>query len=333
MALQRDLEVAISEFAPSSELVANKLVWRSYGLKRVAEREWERWWYAYCPVHHGFVRQPWTGYEQRPRFSRCCNRMSQPRLYISPRFGFVTSRTDKPAMPRGRPVRIFSTRPYFLGFADSTSTSRLIDRRACTVTPVSPGHMVVLAEGRSQRGFYICPQCGFGTRGIDSRPRNHRTPLGLPCRSHVEIAALGHDFVTDVLGIKFHLEPADGTDREAVALSVAFALVDGAADVLEVPSSDLSTAIAYGADATGIKPIVLFDRVPGGAGLVSRLQDLDVLGEAVGAAVLRVEGACGCDRDTSCYGCLRNFRNQFAHDRLQRGLAFDYLSRVLEVWG
>jgi hypothetical protein len=42
VSLQRDLSIAISEFAPTSKLVANKKEWTSYGLKKVAEREWPR---------------------------------------------------------------------------------------------------------------------------------------------------------------------------------------------------------------------------------------------------------------------------------------------------
>ena len=39
VAMQRDLSIAIAEFAPSSSLIANKWTWSSYGLKRVAARE------------------------------------------------------------------------------------------------------------------------------------------------------------------------------------------------------------------------------------------------------------------------------------------------------
>lgn len=38
VSLQRDLSIAISEFAPTSRLVANKKEWTSYALKKVAER-------------------------------------------------------------------------------------------------------------------------------------------------------------------------------------------------------------------------------------------------------------------------------------------------------
>jgi hypothetical protein len=34
-----------------------------------------------------------------------------------PKFGFVTTR-DKPDEPKARPLKVFTTRPYFAGFKD-----------------------------------------------------------------------------------------------------------------------------------------------------------------------------------------------------------------------
>jgi len=47
------------------------------------------------------------------------------------------------------------------------------------------------------------------------------------------------------------------------------------------------------------------------------------------AARERVDGKCGCGEETSCYGCLRNFRNQFFHDNLKRGLAKKFIEDIL----
>ncbi|MBI5652346.1 MAG: hypothetical protein HZC40_18160 [Chloroflexi bacterium] len=63
--------------------------------------------------------------------------------------------------------------------------------------------------------------------------------------------------------------------------------------------------------------------------MVARLEDKTMLKECLKAAQERVSGKCGCRAEDSCYGCLRNYRNQFAHANLQRGAAFDYLDKVL----
>ena len=45
----------------------------------------------------------------------------------------------------------------------------------------------------------------------------------------------------------------------------------------------------------------------------------DVLRQALRNALGRVSGDWGCD--SSCYGCLRSYRNQFAHTFLNRKTA------------
>ena len=101
--------------------------------------------------------------------------------------------------------------------------------------------------------------------------------------------------------------------------------------MLEVPSNDLNTTVAY-SDQHPVPPIVLYDNVPGGAGLVARLEKEEVLKDSLNAALKRVEGGCGCAPNASCYGCLRSYRNQFAHQFLQRGPVKQYLESILSAW-
>ena len=98
-----------------------------------------------------------------------------------------------------------------------------------------------------------------------------------------------------------------------------------------VPSGDLATVVAHSVDQR-VPPIILYDNVPGGAGLVSRLEQENAMKQCLMIARTRVAGDCGCDERTSCYGCLRNYRNQFAHQHLQRGPVFKYLDRLFSIW-
>jgi hypothetical protein len=135
-----------------------------------------------------------------------------------------------------------------------------------------------------------------------------------------------------VLQLRFDALPDENVDFAWFAHSLAYALLEGAAESLEVPSTDLNATVSYVADTSRIPPIVLYDNVPGGAGLVARLEDDKVLRRCLDAAHGRVSGACGCDEATSCYGCLRSYRNQFAHQHLQRGPVMQYLAQVRARW-
>jgi superfamily II DNA/RNA helicase len=331
--LQRDLSIAISEFAPTSSLIANKKVWTSYGLKKVAEREWDRWWYARCTKHALFERKPYRGEDQQPSFEQCCEGMVTHE-YIEPKFGFVTSR-EKPKDPTGRPLKLFTTRPYFAGFKDKQGEKK--DFGVAILTTVSPGYMVVVCEGRRGDGFFICKECGAGFRNVKDFRKGHETPQGYKCPVRPESlrpsVSLGHELVTDVLKIQFCPPPPAHIEMPTwFAFSLAYAMVEGAAEILGVPSNDLNATVAYGGEGYPIPPIILYDNVPGGAGLVARLEDKNTLRDCLETAKKRVSGACGCGETESCYGCLRSYRNQFAHKYLQRGPVLHYLDEVLAKW-
>jgi hypothetical protein len=195
------------------------------------------------------------------------------------------------------------------------------------VRPASPGDLVVLCEGRKARGFCICRQCGAGESG------RHKTPLGRACSGESVRTGLGHKFVTDVLRVQFleALPPEmPATAAEGFPWSLAYALLQGAADALAVPVSDLNVTLNRGQEA--LPESVLYENVPGGAGLVASLEAAPMFRAALEAARTRVDGRCGCARDTSCYGCLRSYSNQFAHASLARGTICDYLAALLARW-
>jgi ATP-dependent helicase YprA (DUF1998 family) len=101
-----------------------------------------------------------------------------------------------------------------------------------------------------------------------------------------------------------------------------YALI-GAAPAVGVSQADIGGSLSVG--ATGRPTVVLFDDVPGGAGHSRFLRaHLDVLATS---ALERVS-ACDCGHETSCYGCLRSYRNQQDHDHLVRGAAIEVLQLV-----
>lgn len=326
--LQRDLSIAISEFAPTSKLIANKKEWISYGLKKVAEKEWPRKFYKRCSKHNVFLQ--WEQGQPEPSLP-CGDQEDHYNEYIIPSFGFVTNR-DEPKEPTSRSAKVFTTRPYFANLLSSKKDKDFLlasKTQIITVTKASPGLMVILCEGRRGEGFYICSECGAGFRKKCKSP--HKTPYNQDCGGTLKEVSLGHEFVTDVLQLQFHPKPEGGLGAIQFAFSLAYAIIEGAAEVLEIPSNDLNATVSFN-DQFPVPPIILYDNVPGGAGLVARLEEEEVLKDCLKAAQKRVSGSCGCDENTSCYGCLRSYRNQFAHQYLQRGPVMYYLEALLSKW-
>jgi hypothetical protein len=78
--------------------------------------------------------------------------------------------------------------------------------------------------------------------------------------------------------------------------------------------------------------LILFDDVPGGAGHVHRIARNNIkIIEILRSAYERMK-SCDCGGEegyTSCYGCLRNYRNQFCHSDLDRGKVIKFLEAHL----
>jgi hypothetical protein len=111
---------------------------------------------------------------------------------------------------------------------------------------------------------------------------------------------------------------------EPVARSTLYALLEGTA-ALEIDRDDVDGTLYWlGKDAP--PALVLFDAVPGGAGHAQRIAEHL---EAVFRSALARVATCECGPETSCYNCLRNYRNQPWHDRLSRGAAQATLEAVL----
>ena len=112
-------------------------------------------------------------------------------------------------------------------------------------------------------------------------------------------------------------------------LSLLYALLEGASESLEISRDDLDGCLyPYEGDPT--KPaIILFDDVPGGAGHVKRIiENKNGLRLLLDKSIDKVN-CSRCGEETSCYNCLRNYRNQYCHNELKRGLVKEFLGQLI----
>lgn len=325
--LTRDLRLAIVEYAPGRAVIANKYEWRSSGLKVVAGRALPRRWFRACSKHGSYVEAEYG--VPSPQLTLPCRCRGEQGEYLQPIFGFFVGRDD--VRPASLPDQQFFTSSYFVAhdYEDNALTSSVYGTPPCIkVFAVARRMVVVLNRGPLGRGFLICPRCGLWLRQDRRRSGEHRGRDGNLCSGRASLFALGHSFLTDVVRLDFLLPPEEG-DVEALTHGLIAALVAGVSLVLEVPASEVGGGPEY---RGGLPTVVLFDDVPGGGGVVARLEDPRVLRRVLEIARDRVNGQCGCGPNGSCYACLRTFRNQWAHGELRRGLVDRYLGEILERW-
>ncbi len=314
--MQRSLRTAVREYAPGSEVVAAKKVWRSAGLRRLPGREPDSRSYLYCRKCGYFsdrvaVRSE-TGSQPCPV---CGSPLGPEQVYVVPSFGFEGREAKKAAgvdRPRANArIRVFHD-PERHGVESRTD---VLDYPGATlrITESRNAEIHVVNTGPLGRGFGLCSACG----GAGPTVNGTNVHYSRECRGTVRAGVhLGTHFTTDALqlAIAAKLPMRLRTVPDGAAQSALWACVLTAAKMLMVPEGELSgTTYPLGADGLAL---LLFDDVPGGAGRVAALSDR--IPELLELAQQRVAGACGCDEDTSCYGCLRAYANQFEHERLTR---------------
>lgn len=336
--LQRDLSIAISEYAPGSQIVANGNLITSRYIRKIPKMSWKMYDYIQCTNCRTLNIVPHIDPPDQNLLATChqCNTpLNSPRkVFLIPAFGFSADgdKIERPSLKK--PSRTYHGEISYIGYRNKVDTQRFDLHKSCVEIAMSRGdEMAVINESN----FFVCETCGYtdlDEKNFTSFKRlKHKNSAGYPCPTgSLKRFSLGYRFETDVLQLRF-INP-DQVDWEA-ALSLLYGIMRGICSYLNIEQDDISGCVQYFYNDVTHRPnyaLVFYDRTPGGAGHVRRLGDPVTL-EAVLRTTLRLMEACTCggtSRDTSCYTCLRSYYNQKYHDILNRGVVIDFIKNVLK---
>lgn len=323
--LSRDLKLAISDYAPGSQVVAGKTLWKSTGLGTRAAHTWPSYGWAVCHDCGAFRR----ALANRPEECHVCGSKAVKQgtggTFIVPIYGFVG--TDVASAGESRPLRTAFAEPYFS--SDDDQPFEAVDglKGAGIQSRISRQGRIAMINRAQGAGYRICERCGAGEpapvtgRGTKTKGHPDQNRPGRICNGTWLNRHLGHEYLTDVLELKI------GTSfDEKDALGVLYALIESTRELGINREEVDGTLFVFARDSA--PGLVLFDAVPGGAGHCQRIAKR--LPELVEHAHNRVD-SCKCGRDGSCYSCLRSYSNQRMHEQLNRGRTADVLGRVLGV--
>lgn len=323
--LSRDLQMAIAEYAPGCEVVADgKLLKSRYIRKLPGKRDWEYGYFAKCANcgQDNFSKLPIAA-DGRPCIS-CRTKISARKWAktLEPRMGFTTDGKEN-EVPLRKPERDYKTDDYYVG----DQTRKIIEQQCFQINgkkallfSTTNDSLVVVGDSE----YYVCRICGYADE--NEIPVPHKNPSGFDCSynsSNVPLKVkLSHDFKTDVVKIHF----LDGRARDRyLMLSVMYALLEGLSRSMGIERNDIKGCLHLETTEIGlIHTLILYDSVAGGAGHVRRMVTSDGKSfmQVINTAI-DLLGECKCS--TSCYNCLRNYYNQKVHDYLSRTAALDFL--------
>ena len=330
MRLERDREIGIAEYAPGSEIVADGHLLRS-GAIWFNSREPDIRWYTRCPNCRKISTylEPENPGASCGRCGAAITGRNSPKRYLKPD-AFSTIYSDPPEEPgmfRRRPPR---NSEVFLLEGANLDEFKQHQIPGVTYGAKSGGRMFRANSGYSFSGFLVCRRCG---RWFENRPTGprHEAPWGGNCGGTLTSLHLAHELVTDVLQLRFNgcTPPAPKLQDKPFWLSFEASFLHGCTDALGIEPNDLGGTYNGWTDGSWVGELVIYDRVPGGAGHINRI--VENLDQVLQAALARVRD-CKCgDIASSCYACLRTYSNQFHWGELQRQPVIQWLSAILRT--
>ncbi len=332
----RDLQLAIGEYAPAAQVVADGKLFTSRYIRKLPRgtgHEWEVSYIAECPnpsckTWNYSITDP---SENGLKCISCQTPITKWGRAIEPRQGFTAEPNWKP-VPMRKPKKSYRSDDYYIGDVNRQYMSRYIftldnGNSFKMETSINDSLMV-----KCNDDFFVCETCGYSESQTENRgktdeyrrfiDRSHNAPWGKECKHKLRRHMLCHVFKTDVVSLTFFSRFASD---EATMLSVMYALLEAMSRALDIERNDIKGCLhKVRHDGKLIYSIVLYDAVAGGAGHVRRLaqEDCDNFQKVIKTA-LDITRSCNCD--PSCYNCLRNYYNQKIHDLLDRNMARDFL--------
>lgn len=349
--LSRDLQIAIAEYAPSSEVVADGRLYTSRYIKKSAtgknRKDWHTAYIGTCSNSEcstvNFSITPITK-EGVPCVS-CGKKLTSMDFFesIEPRSGFVTERESRD-VPMTRQEKNYRSEDFYIGNVAAKRINKyryLFNSIEVQVESTTNDSLLV----KSVNSFYVCHQCGYavaedehiGDKEAEKQMMNkalsvitskpHESLFGKYSCSNKQLVrrSLHHEFKTDVAKISFGCKTSDYNTM----VSVMYAILNAMSKDLNIERRDikacLSAKIEYGLLNFSI---IIYDSVPGGAGHSRRLATSDgKMMHSIFMSALKSMKECNCD--PSCYNCLRSYENQKIHDLLDRNLAANFLEQFV----
>ena len=347
--LSRDLSVAIAEYAPSSEVVADGGLYKSrYIRKPIVNKsemsDFETAYLSKCPdcENMNYSKMP-IGSDGIP-CAICGKELKNRDFYksIEPRAGFIAEEEIKD-VPLSSQERKYKTEAIYIGDKTAYPISKYeykFENIKLEVESTANDSLVV----KSTDFFYVCPKCGYsiasdeasklseyedyksGVTRIEKNSAGHKNPFGKGKCVNTSLTrySLHHEFKTDVAKISFGCD----TSNYPIMLSVMYALLNSFSHELNIERRDIKACLTYKITSGRMEhKIIIYDAVPGGAGHSRRLVTED--GEVLKAVIIRaITLLDSCECSPSCYRCLRNYENQKVHEILDRENALNFLKQL-----
>lgn len=322
--LSRQIDLALTEYAPESEVIVDKFKIQSRYIKILKNHSIPKYYYHSCSSCKQITISPSS-------IEACsCGAIntSGKETFVSPIYGFQSGDISS-AETSQKPKRTYSSETVYLNKGTSNNDKKTIISnlgKGLEIETTSDDELLIL----NTNNFYYCEDCGYTKINnnvyLDQihDSEGHRTSYGGKCENNVfKRTHLGHILKTDITKITLKDQ---SLANSSYALSFLNAFLSGISIAFEIELHDIGGTIYQ--NNQGQFEVIIYDNVPGGAGHSKRLMNETLLKDALLKSHEIVDNSC-CDGKTSCYNCLRNYYNQHYHHKLVRNSAKEVIENII----
>ena len=324
--LSRDLRIAISEYAPGSEIIVDGEKYTSRYITTPKKVEPTKYYYKTCDnCGRITVGTTFRSIDTCSNCGRPFDDVNNNDYFIIPEWGFKTGKTVEST--RIKPRKSYSGEVAYLGGGESDGIKIAVGH-AITVESTTNDKLLVM----NRKTFYLCPACGYGHVDYKNTllPKiklKHKTYSEFDCECNELVKThIGHMFKTDVARMVIPSLSLESKNSRAIALSFMYAFLEGLSNAFNIDRNDINGLLDMNMSKDSYD-VIIYDDVPGGAGYIKQLMNEDAIKKVLREAKNKVSQNC-CDEDTSCYHCLRNYYNQSVHPMLKRKHALQALQNI-----
>lgn len=341
---ERDIAVAISEYAPGRFVTIDKATYKSGGIyanprpygydSNQAEFYFENG--EYYQEILVCTECNWFGHKE-DHVTSCpyCHAPVETRKMLKP-WGFAPEFGEAVELEDDEEDKTYAEAPYYSHVPEEQQMSHY--KGQIRFAKLENRHVLTVNMGKSKHGFNICRRCGGaevadpkGQRKISvSQPFHNNAPV---CKhEHVEREVfLGYEFLTDMFMLDISYDNNKLVGRRnaqerlilrTAATTLLEAIKKAISQELDIDYNEVNGGWMSRVDSTDQLHLELFfyDNLTSGAGYSS------LIGSCLENVLKRARNILSsCDCARACKNCLDNYYNQRSHDYFDRRLGLQLL--------
>ena len=348
---ERDIAIAISEYAPGRFVTIDKKIYKSGGLytnprPKGFESNQAEYYFTSKDYNKEIIvctECNWFG-DGKEGYAECpyCHSRVERHSMIRP-WGFAPVKGDSVKYEDEEEEKTYAEAPYY-SYVPKETEMQSYKNSHIKFANLQNRTVLTVNMGKQKCGFNICTKCGGAEVAEPLQTGEFRFSQPYHdkylCRHEGTVVTnmyLGYEFLTDMfmLDIKYDTKElvsnADNEEKnilKSAATTLHEAIKKAVSLSLDIDYNEINGGWRTRFEDNGEAHIEMFfyDNLSSGAGYSSLIGEDDVLDDVL-KRTREILSGCTCSR--SCRNCLDNFYNQKNHDVFDRTLALQLLLYAL----